>query len=123
MIYRVLADVVVAIHLAFILFAVGGGFLVLRWRRLACFHAPTFLWAASIEFAGWTCPLTPLENWLRRQGGAAGYDTSFIEHYLLPIIYPARLARNGQILLGLFVLSVNLGIYGWSLIAGSRNRY
>ena len=109
--YRALADLVVALHMAFVLFVALGGFLALKWRRVAWFHIPAALWGALIEFAGWGCPLTPLENWLRRQGGEAGYQTSFIERYLLPVIYPAPFTRNLHIALGFLVLGVNLAIY------------
>jgi hypothetical protein len=101
------------VHLAFVLFAVLGGFLVVRWKRCAWVHVPAFLWAAFIEFAGWVCPLTPLENWLRNRGGAMAYQAGFIEQYILPILYPATLTRHVQIALGLFVIAVNLGIYSW----------
>jgi hypothetical protein len=111
MIYRTLADFVVMIHLAFVLFAALGGVLALRRRRVAWFHIPAALWAALIEFTGWDCPLTPLENWLRRQGGEAGYETSFIERYLLPVIYPADFSRSLHVVLGFLVLGVNLLIY------------
>jgi hypothetical protein len=111
MIYRALADFVVLIHMAFVLFVAIGGLLVFKWRRVAWFHIPAALWGALIEFAGWVCPLTPLENWLRRRGGEAGYQTGFIEHYLLPLIYPAPLSRNLQVVLGLLVLGFNLAIY------------
>jgi hypothetical protein len=122
MIYRALADVVVALHLAFVLFVALGGFLALKWRRAAWFHIPAALWGALIEFAGWECPLTPLENWLRRLGGEAGYQTSFIERYLLPVIYPASFTRTLHIALGFLVLGVNLAIYGiiWRRQALSR---
>jgi hypothetical protein len=113
MVYHSLANLILIVHLAFVLFAVLGGILVLKWRSLAWVHAPAFLWAALIEFAGWVCPLTPLENWLRVKGGALPYRTTFIEHYLLPLLYPATLTRNLQIFLGLLVLSINLGIYSW----------
>ena len=113
MIYRLTADFVVLIHLAFILFAVLGGLLVLRHRRWVLLHLPAFVWAVLISLFGWVCPLTPLENWLRERGGLLGYDTSFIEHYLIPIIYPGELTRRMQIFLGLLVLGINLGIYGW----------
>jgi hypothetical protein len=111
MIYRALADIVVALHLAFVLFVALGGFLALKWPRAAWFHIPAALWGALIEFAGWECPLTPLENWLRRLGGEAGYQTSFIERYLLPVIYPAAVTRSLHIALGFLVLGVNLAIY------------
>lgn len=105
------ADFVVLIHFAFILFVVAGGLLVLRWPRVAWVHLPVAAWGAGIELIGWVCPLTPLENALRRAAGEAGYDVGFIEHYLLPIIYPAGLTRGVQLALGLFVLIVNLAIY------------
>ncbi len=116
MIYRLTADLVVLIHLAFILFAVLGGFLVLRYRRCALIHLPALVWAVLISFAGWICPLTPLENWLRERGGLLGYETSFIEHYILPVIYPGELTRRMQIFLGLLVLIINLGIYGYRFL-------
>ena len=113
MIYRLIADLVVLIHLAFILFAVLGGLLVLKYRRCAMIHLPAFIWAVLISLAGWICPLTPLENWLRERGGLLGYKASFIEHYILPLIYPGELTRTLQIFLGLLVLAINLGIYGY----------
>jgi hypothetical protein len=113
MVYHTLSNLILIVHLAFVLFAVLGGILVLKWRRLAWVHAPAFLWAALIEFAGWVCPLTPLENWLRLKGGALPYRTTFMEHYLLPLLYPATLTRHLQIFLGLLVLSINLGFYSW----------
>ena len=109
------ADAILALHLAFILFAVLGGLLVWRWQKLAWLHIPACCWAAAIELWGWTCPLTPLENWLRQRGGVGIYHTGFIEHYLLPLIYPAALTREIQVILGLLVIAVNLGIYGWFL--------
>ena len=115
MLYRVVADLVVVVHFAFVLFAVLGAFFVLRWKRCAWIHVPAVLWAALIEFYGWVCPLTPLENWLRETGGAIAYRSGFIEHYILPILYPTVLTRRLQIALGLFVLGINLGIYGWVL--------
>jgi len=113
MIYLALADFVLLLHMAFVLFATLGGFLVFKWRRVAWFHIPAALWAALIELVGWVCPLTPLENWLRRQGGEVGYQTGFIERYLLPLIYPAPFSRSLHVVLGLLVMCVNLAIYWW----------
>lgn len=113
MIYRLLADVVVLTHFLFAAFAVLGGLSLLRWPRVAWLHVPAVAWAALIEFAGWTCPLTPLENWLRRRGGALGYDTGFIEHYITPVLYPGGLTREAQVALGFIVLLINLAVYGW----------
>lgn len=105
------ADLVVLLHFAFILFVVLGGFLALKWRRLAWVHVPAALWGALIEFSGWICPLTPLENWLRQAGGSQGYASGFVEHYLLPLIYPADLTRELQLGLGLGVLVLNGLVY------------
>lgn len=113
MLYRVLADFIVLMHFAFILFVVLGGFLVFRWVRCAWIHLPVVLWAALIEFFGWLCPLTPLERWLRVKGGGIAYQSGFVEHYIIPLIYPETLTRSMQIVLGLFVLSLNFGIYAW----------
>jgi len=113
MLYRFLANLVVVLHVAFILFAVLGGLLVLRWKRCAWIHVPAAMWAALIAFGGWVCPLTPLENWLREKGGATAYMSGFIEHYVLPVLYPVALTRGLQIAMGLFVLGVNLGLYLW----------
>lgn len=113
MLYRILADLVVLAHFTFVLFAVLGGFVVLKWRRCAWAHIPVVLWAVLIEFSGWVCPLTPLENWLRERSGTMGYRSSFIEHYILPVLYPTALTHQVQIAMGVFVLGVNLAIYGW----------
>ncbi len=115
MVYRFLADLVLVAHFAFVVFAVVGALLVLRWRWVVWLHLPAVVWAALIEFAGWICPLTPLENWLRELGGSAGYESGFVEHYILPVLYPGGLTREVQIVLGLLVLAVNIGIYGWLL--------
>ena len=115
MLYRVLADGVVLVHLLFILFVIGGGFLVLRSKHVAWIHLPAVLWGALIEFKGWVCPLTPLENMLREKSGALGYQAGFIEHYLMPLIYPSVLDRRLQIVLGLLVSVGNLLIYSFIL--------
>jgi hypothetical protein len=111
--YGFLADLVVGFHFLFVLFVVLGGLLVLRWPRLAYLHIPAAVWGAAIEFAGWICPLTPLENWLRHQAGSAGYSGGFIEHHILPILYPSALTRDTQLLLGFLVIAANLGFYGY----------
>ena len=112
---RALAEVVVLAHLAFVIFAVFGGLLALRWPRAVWLHLPAVAWAALVEFAGWTCPLTPLENWLRARGRQQGYATGFLENYLLPALYPAELTREIQVALGALVLIVNLALYAWVL--------
>ena len=113
MLNRLLADFVVLFHLAFILFVLFGGLLALKWKRLVWVHVPALAWGASIEFIGWWCPLTPLENWLRRNAGGTPYHSGFIEHYILPIIYPPGLTREIQIVLGTLVLLTNAAVYGW----------
>ncbi|MFV1997121.1 MAG: DUF2784 domain-containing protein [Acidiferrobacterales bacterium] len=110
-----MADAVVVLHLLFIVFAVAGGLLVLRWRRVAWLHIPTVAWAAAIEFSGGTCPLTPLENRLRAGEGGPTYSGDFIAHYILPVLYPVELTRELQIFFGAIVLLLNAGIYGWIL--------
>ncbi|MGH8251066.1 MAG: DUF2784 domain-containing protein [Steroidobacteraceae bacterium] len=111
MIHRLLADAVLVLHLAFILFVVLGGLLVLRWPKLAWLHLPAVAWGALIEFAGFFCPLTPLEKWLRVSGGQAGYAGGFIEHYLTSLIYPGGLTRSHQLLLGALVIAINVAVY------------
>lgn len=108
---RLLADAVVALHLAFILFVVGGGALVLWRRGWAVLHVPAVAWGAWTEFTGTLCPLTPWEQALRRQAGEAGYAGGFVEHYVVPLIYPAALTPRLQFALGVFVLLLNAAIY------------
>ena len=99
------------LHLLFIVFAVGGGLLALRWSWTPWLHLPALAWGGTVEFTGWICPLTPLENALRRAGGAAGYTESFIEYYLLPLIYPGGLTRDLQFVFGGLLLLINAVIY------------
>jgi len=108
-----LADLVVLIHLLFVCFVVLGAVFALKWPRIVWLHLPAAAWGALIEFANWPCPLTPLENWLRRRAGGAGYETGFIEHYLVPLLYPPGLTRGLQIGLGIGVLMVNVVVYTW----------
>lgn len=111
MLFQAGADLVVLVHLAFIVFVVLGGVLALHWRWILWVHLPALLWSALLEFCGWTCPLTPLENWLRRVGGASEYSGGFVERYVLPIVYPAALTREAQVALGLLLCLVNAAIY------------
>ena len=113
MVHRLLADLVVLVHFGFVLFVILGGMLVLRWKSVAWVHLPAATWGAIVEFMGWICPLTPLEIWLRVMAGQSGYQTGFIDHYLLPVLYPQNLTRDTQIWLGVLVLCLNLAIYGW----------
>ena len=109
--YRFLADAVVLLHLAFVVFVVCGALLVV-WRRWFAFiHLPAAVWGVYIEFSGRICPLTPLENHLRALAGDAGYSGDFVERYLMPVLYPPGLRRDVQITLGLFALAVNAAVY------------
>jgi len=118
-IYRLLADAVVGIHFAFVVFVIAGGLLVLRWPRVAMLHLPCAAWGVVVELAGLACPLTPLEHALRLRGGQAGYEGGFVEHYILPVLYPAGLTRRLQLTLGVVTLVVNVLFY-W--LAWRRNR-
>ena len=111
MLFRALADGVLVVHLAFVLFVALGGFLVLRWPRIAWLHVPAALWGVYIEFTGRICPLTPLENSLRVRGGEAGYSGGFIDHYITALIYPDGLTRTTQIAIGSGVLIMNVVLY------------
>ena len=122
MVFRVLADLVMVFHFVFVLFAVLGGCLVLKRRRWAWVHIPAFLWAALIEFVGRICPLTYLETWLIEQSGAHGYREGFIEHYLFPLLYPEDLTRSLQVTLGVFVLSINMIIYGFLILRACQKK-
>ncbi len=123
MIDRVLADVALVVHFLFVVFVIFGGFLALRWRRIAWVHIPVALYGAAIEFLGFVCPLTPLEVWLRRRGGEAGYEGGFVEHYITAALYPAGLTRGVQLALGVGVLAINAIVYTvWWRRGRSRRR-
>lgn len=111
MLYRVLADVVIALHLLFIVFALLGGLCII-WRKwVLAIHLPTAIWITIVELNGWICPLTPLENRLREASGGAGYTGGFIEHYVIPLIYPVGLTPGIQAILGVLAIVTNLVIY------------
>lgn len=113
-IYRLAADGVLVVHFLFVLFVVFGGGL-LFWRKwTAWLHLPAVLWGAGIEFTGWICPLTPLENRFRELSGTEGYATGFVEHYITAMLYPAGLTRDLQFLLGCLAMAVNIALYGWA---------
>ena len=111
MLFRLLADVVVVVHLAFIAFVLLGGLLVMRWRKVAWVHLPIAAYGAAIEIWRWICPLTPLENELRHRGGEAGYAGGFVPHYVLPVLYPAKLPPAAPWVLAGIVLVLNIGLY------------
>jgi len=114
-----LADLVLVVHFGFLAFVVGGGAFVLRWPKLALLHVPAVIWGALIEFSGWICPLTPLENALRHRAGEAGYAGGFIAHYVTSVLYPEGLTRGIQIVLGVVVLALNVAFYA-ALVARRR---
>jgi hypothetical protein len=111
MVERLAADAVVALHFAFVVFACLGGLAAWRRLRYALVHLPALAWAAWVEFTGRLCPLTPLENRLRRSAGEAGYEGGFVEHYLLPILYPPGLTPATQAWLGAILVAINLVVY------------
>ncbi len=111
MAFQLLADLVVVIHFAFIVFIVLGGLIALWWQPVIWFHLPVLLWGILIEIFGWVCPLTPLENTLRSMAGKTGYSGGFIAHYIEPVIYPAGLTSGKQILLAVALIAANTIIY------------
>lgn len=111
MIYRILADIIVLIHLLFIIFVVSGGLLGFYKKWTVWIHIPAAVWGALVELTGWFCPLTPLENRFRISGGAEGYEGSFVENYIIPLIYPENLTRNTQMAMGISVIVINAVIY------------
>ena len=113
MAFRLAADAVVLVHLLFILFVLFGGLLVLRWRWVMALHLPAVAWGAAVEFLHLYCPLTPLENQLRQAAGQQGYDGGFIEHYLIPLIYPRGLTAEMQLGFGAVVLVLNIAVYAY----------
>lgn len=119
MAYRFLADLVLLVHLAFLVFVVAGGLLALRWRWMPWVHLPAAAWGVWTEFAGVVCPLTPLEVHFRRLGGQAGYQGGFIEHYVTGTLYPEGLTREVQVVLGLLAVGANLVVYA---VVMSRRR-
>lgn len=122
MLYRVLADLTVLVHGAFVVFVVLGGFLVLWNLRWAWAHLPAAIWGAWVEFAGQICPLTPLENHLRHLAGERGYTGGFIQHYIIPLMYPAGLTRDTQLVLGVILVAINLIAYGVAIRRALRSR-
>ena len=112
MLLRIAADLIVLVHFAFVIFVVAGGLLALKWPKMAYLHIPAAVWGAWIGFANWICPLTPLENHLRRIAGEAGYAGGFIEHYIVGILYPAGLTAGMRVMLGVAVVAANLLVYG-----------
>jgi hypothetical protein len=120
--YRVFADLVVLVHGAFVVFVVLGGLLVLWNIRWAWVHLPAAIWGAIVEFAGKICPLTPLENHLRHLAGERGYTGGFIEHYIMPLLYPVGLTRERQALFGAILVAINIVAYSIVIVRSLRSR-
>lgn len=118
--YRLLADLVLAVHGLFVAFVVFGGLLALWKRWIAYLHLPALAWGALVIGMGWICPLTPLEVSLRQRAGDQGYDGGFIEHYLVPLIYPEAITRETQIVLAVLLVAGNLLIYALWARRGRR---
>ncbi len=122
LVYRILADAAVVLHLGFVLFVVAGGLGALRWRWWPWVHLPAAAWGVWISVSGRICPLTPLENRWRRLAGQDGYEGGFVEHYLLGVLYPEGLTRGMQWGLAAFVLLANAAIYAVVLARARRAR-
>jgi hypothetical protein len=112
MAFRILADLLVVVHLGFAAFVVFGGFLAWKWRWAILAHVPALAWGFWVETSGQICPLTPLENHLRHLAGEAGYQGGFLEHYLVPILYPSGLTQKDQWVLAVLLLAINIVAYG-----------
>jgi len=118
--YRIAADGVVVIHLVFILFVILGGLMLFRWPWMIWIHVPTAVWGGLVELFGAPCPLTPLENHLRQVGHTEAYSGGFIDHYVMPIVYPPGLTRQTQVVLGVLILVINFAIYFKLLIRKTK---
>jgi len=114
--WNLLADAVVLAHFAFVAFVIGGGFIAWRWPRVAIAHVPALLWGSWIELSGWICPLTPLENHLRERAGESAYSGGFVEHYIIPLLYPPGLTRQAQWALCAALIAINAVAYGGLLL-------
>lgn len=113
MIFRIIADILIVLHGLFILYVLFGAFLNFRWQKLVWLHLPVMIWGILVEYMHWICPLTPLENYFRRKAGTGVYEGDFIDHYIIPLIYPENLTPQFQVVLGSLVIVLNLVIYGF----------
>jgi hypothetical protein len=120
MLYRLLADLTLLAHLAFILLALFGGVLAVRYPLLLWIHLPALCWGVAVQWADWTCPLTPAENYFRRLGGEAGYTGGAVEHFITKILYPEYLPLELRYLLGLILIAVNITVYAVVLVSIRR---
>lgn len=120
--YRILANAVLALHFAFILFVLFGGLLALRLPRAAWVHLPALFWGIAVEWADWICPLTPLENALRLRAGQTGYESSFIEFWIAKILYPQDLTLELRYALGLVLAALNVAVYADVILSRKKTR-
>ncbi|OGB25807.1 MAG: hypothetical protein A3I66_05405 [Burkholderiales bacterium RIFCSPLOWO2_02_FULL_57_36] len=123
MMYRLLADFVLIIHFAFVVFALLGGLLVLRYRKILWWHIVALCWGVAVQWADWICPLTPLENYFRRIGGESGYAGGFIEHFVLKVLYPENLTLELRYVLGAVLIAVNIAVYLYVIFDRRRRRH
>ena len=123
MFFALAADLLIIVHLGFIGFVILGGFMLLKWRWLIFVHLPAVLWGVLLGFQGWICPLTPLEQALRRMSGQQGYTGGFIQHYILPVIYPPALKEDIQLILGVLLILINVIIYLWVFLKPDRKSH
>jgi hypothetical protein len=122
MYWKLLADSVVLVHLAFVAFVIGGGFVAWRYPLVTLAHVPALLWGIWIEWSGRVCPLTPLENHLRERAGESGYPGGFIEHYVIPVLYPPGLTHEVQWVLGALLVAINVAAYAGILVRRRKRR-
>ena len=120
LVYKILTNLVVLIHLLFILYVVFGALLAFRWKRSLIIHIPAVIWGVIVEYMNLICPLTPLENYFRKLAGYASFSTGFIDHYLTPVIYPENLEQSTQIFFGSFVVIINILAYTLIVIIYNR---
>ena len=115
MLYRILADGVMIVHFAFIMFVAVGAVLAWRWPALVWAHLPALVWGVGSVTIGLPCPLTPLEKGLRHLAGDAGYEGGFVDHYIEDVIYPDEYS---VVLRALAVVTIVAGYLGLPRRAG-----
>lgn len=118
---RIFADLTVIFHFSFVIFVLFGALLLLRWHKLIWLHLPCVTWGILVEFMGWYCPLTPLENYFRDKAGLELYSGDFVMQYIMPILYPQGLTRDWQLVFGFIVLLFNAIIYGYLIRRWLKN--
>lgn len=112
MINRLAANIVLLIHFAIVLFAVFGALGVLASARWPWYHLPVVIWSSAVNLAGWTCPLTPLENRFRVAAAGQGYEGGFVQHYVGSLVYPGGMPRRFELIAGVAIVVWNALLYG-----------